>query len=200
MPAQERLEGVHVALLECGQQLLVGPFLGHENAPMREKDLTRTRECGRALGGPRADPELKEPETRRSRCSFSLLVLVARSRCSFSLLVLAGQPRATFSAWHCGCSCSRWSCLKLAALARASDRRPFVIVGPPAALSVKGADDDELDDSSTSEPDRLPGRSRTGGDYSRGKNCGCEASRSGVARCRQRMSQHRRSRWTRIRA
>jgi hypothetical protein len=37
-------------------------------------------------------------------------------------------------------------CSRLAALALSFDRRPFVIVGPLAALSVKGADDDELDD------------------------------------------------------
>jgi hypothetical protein len=52
------------------------------------------------------------------------------------------QARARPSACHCACKVFG----KLAALALASERRPFVIVGLLAALSVKEADDDELDD------------------------------------------------------
>src|SRR5229473_5283789 len=63
------------------------------------------------------------------------------------------------------------------------------------ALSVKEADDDELDDSSTPEPDRLSGRSRAGGDCARGKDRGCEAPRSGAAGCHERLSKHRGSWW-----
>src|SRR5258708_28749296 len=121
-------------------------------------------------------------------------VLVARSRCSFSLLVLVGQPRATPSAWHCGCSCSRWSFV-VARCARAGFGSSSVRHRRPPLPLLKEDDDDELDDSSTPEPDRLPGRSRTGGHYSRGEDCGCEAPRSGAARCYRRVSQHRGSWW-----
>ena len=33
MPAQQELESPHVTLLVVGQQLLVGSFLAHDNAP-----------------------------------------------------------------------------------------------------------------------------------------------------------------------